>query len=56
MFKAGGQKLFGQCPYGGNAPRKMKFSHKAKFFEHTVWSRFEVEVQARFEAGVWSVF
>ena len=25
-------------------------------FEHKVWSRFEVEAQARFDAGVWSVF
>ena len=25
-------------------------------FEHNVWSNFKVEVQAKFEAGVWSVF
>ena len=25
-------------------------------FEHKVWSRFEVKVQAIFEAGVWPVF
>ena len=30
---------------------KLRFGHKANFcsdFEHKVWSRFEVEVQARF--------
>ena len=41
--------------------RKMRFGNKYSFcsdFEHNVWSRFyfKVEVQAKFEAGVWSVF
>ena len=38
----------------------LRFGHKTKLFNQTLNTRFnqdfEVEVQARFEAGVWLVF
>ena len=36
--------------------RKLWFDHKAKLMFRLGAQDFEVEVQARFEAGVWSVF
>ena len=39
---------------------RLKFVHKTNFFVETLSTRFgqdfEIEVQARFKAGVWSVF
>ena len=36
--------------------RKIRIYYNCSDFEHNVWSNFKVEVQAKFEAGVWLIF